>query len=82
MFSFLKFNFEQIYNKKVVKNQENLATDIFNIVCNQIIEDIANVNINFVKFRDSLYEIFIYNLDVSECFFYIFDTTYMFFVTV
>jgi hypothetical protein len=64
-------NLKEIQSFALVKNSENLAIDIFNIVCNQIIEDIANVNINFVKFRDSLYEILIYNLDVSECFFYI-----------
>jgi hypothetical protein len=64
-------NLKEIRSFALVKTPENLPTDIFNTVCNQIIEDIANVNINFIKFRDSLYEILIYNLDVSECFFYI-----------
>jgi len=64
-------NLKEIRSFALIKTSENLPTDIFNTVCNQIIEDIANININFVKFRDSLYEILIYNLDVSECFFYI-----------
>jgi len=65
-------NLKEIRSFSLVKTSENLPTDIFNIVCNKIIEDISNPNIDFVKFRDSLYEILIYNLDVSECFFYIF----------
>uniref|UniRef100_A0A6C0HYS5 Uncharacterized protein n=1 Tax=viral metagenome TaxID=1070528 RepID=A0A6C0HYS5_9ZZZZ len=65
-------NLKEIRSFALVKQPENLPTDIFNIVCNQIIEDISNPDIDFIKFRDSLYEILIYNLDVSECFFYIF----------
>jgi hypothetical protein len=64
-------NLKEIRSFALVKTPENLPTDIFNIVCNKVIEDIANSSIDFIKFRDSLYEILIYNLDVSECFFYI-----------
>lgn len=43
-------------------------SNVFKGVCNQIIKDIVNIDDNnFVKFRDAIYDIFIYNLDVSEC---------------
>ena len=32
--------------------------------------------LNFLKFRDVLYDIMIYNLDVSDCVFYILYTLY------
>jgi hypothetical protein len=42
------------------------------IMCNKIYNEMINVNqLKFLKFRDYLYEIFIYNLDVAECVWYI-----------
>jgi hypothetical protein len=42
------------------------------IMCNKIINNMINVeDINFLKFRDILYDLFIYNLDISECIWYI-----------
>ena len=42
------------------------------IICNKIIHNIININdIHFLKFRDILYDIFIYNLDISDCIWYI-----------
>ena len=36
-----------------------------------------NINqLNFLKFRDALYDIMIYNLDVSDCIYYILRTLY------
>ena len=55
----------------LVKSIDQFPTDIFNIICNKIIEDIKNININFVQFRDSLYDILIYNLDITECLWYV-----------
>ena len=50
----------------------NLPDDNFNIVCNKIIHEICtNKNINYVIFRDLLYDILTYNLDVAECIWYI-----------
>jgi hypothetical protein len=64
-------NLKEIRSFSMAKTVENLPTDIFNSICNQIIEDMTKVNMDFVKFRDSLYDILIYNLDVAECFWYI-----------
>jgi hypothetical protein len=44
----------------------------YKIICNKIIENIMNVNeLQFLKFRDILYDIFIYNLDITDCIWYI-----------
>ena len=46
--------------------------DIFNVICDKIIEDIKSKDkISFVNFRDSLYDMLVYNLDVTECIWYI-----------
>ncbi len=45
------------------------------IICDKIINEILNINdIKFLKFRDILYDIFIYNLDICECIWYILNT--------
>ena len=42
------------------------------IICNKIITEIININdLKFLKFRDILYDIFIYDLDIGECIWYI-----------
>ena len=47
----------------------------YKIICNKIINHMLNVEtIQFLKFRDILYDIFIYNLDVTDCIWYIIDT--------
>jgi len=64
-------NLKEIRSYSMVKYVDNLPTDIFNTICNQIIEDMTNADMDFIKFRDSLYDILIYNLDVAECLWYI-----------
>jgi hypothetical protein len=44
----------------------------YKIICNKIINNIININdLDFLKFRDILYDIFIYNLDITDCIWYI-----------
>ena len=51
---------------------ENIPDDVFNIICDSIIEQmIAPEKLVHTTFRDSLYDILIYNLDVVECIWYI-----------
>jgi hypothetical protein len=65
-------NLKEIQSFSLITNPENLPTDIFNIICDQIINEIENIDsIPFTQFRDSLYDIMIYNLDVVECVWYI-----------
>jgi len=65
-------NIKEINSFSLMKSADNIPEDIFNIVCNQIIVEIANSrNIHFTNLRDTLYDILIYNLDVVECLWYI-----------
>ena len=44
----------------------------YKIICNKIIHNLININeFQFLKFRDILYDIFIYNLDITDCIWYI-----------
>ena len=44
----------------------------YRIICNKIIHNLVNINdLQYLKFRDILYDIFIYNLDISDCIWYI-----------
>ena len=44
----------------------------YKIICNKIISNLININeFHFLKFRDILYDIFIYNLDITDCIWYI-----------
>jgi hypothetical protein len=44
----------------------------YKIICDKILKEMLNVNdLNFLKFRDLLYDIFIYNLDITDCIWYI-----------
>jgi hypothetical protein len=61
-----------------ITNIKNLHVEInelmypHKIMCDKIIREITNINnIKFIKFRDYLYDIFIYNLNVVECIWYI-----------
>jgi len=50
----------------------DLPKDVFNIICDNIIKEISNPqNISFAEFRDTLYDILTYNLDMTECLWYI-----------
>jgi hypothetical protein len=65
-------NMKEIASFSLVKTSNELPNDIFNIICNQIISDMENINkVQFTVFRDSLYDIMIYNLDMVECLWYI-----------
>ena len=64
-------NLKEIKSFHMAKTVAQLPTDLFNTICNKIIENMSNINIDFIKFRDSLYDILIYNLDVAECIWYI-----------
>ena len=44
-------------------------------ICDRIIDNMNNINeLKFGNFRDMLYEIFIYNLDITDCIWYILNT--------
>jgi len=70
-----KFKLENITNVKFLylNNEEFMLQ--YKIICNKIIYNLLNIKeLNFFKFRDVLYDIFIYNLDISDCIWYILST--------
>jgi hypothetical protein len=57
--------------KPTVKNI-SIMNDNYQIICNKIIDIIKNYkNIRYLKFRDTLYDLLIYNLNISQCVWYI-----------
>jgi len=65
-------------NNNKTNSETQFPKDIFNKVCNQIIEKIINIPETktaewFASFRDDLYSILICQLDVSECVFYVLE---------
>jgi hypothetical protein len=69
-----KMQVENITNIKLLHLNINNEDFMVNhkIICDKIISQIININeIRFLKFRDVLYDIFIYGLDISECIWYI-----------
>jgi hypothetical protein len=66
---------ENITNIKNISNYNEELMIQYRIICNKIIHNIININdIQFLKLRDILYDIFIYNLDISDCVWYILST--------
>jgi hypothetical protein len=72
-----KISVNEIINCKEVKSfaiikDGKIPKDIFNIICDNIIEEMKNHNkLSFVGFRDAIYDMLIYNLDITECIWYI-----------
>ena len=65
-------NLTSLSNIKNVIVNTNELTNPHECICNNIIESIKNPHtINYLKFRDILYEILIYDLDINECIWYI-----------
>ena len=63
---------ENITNIKILHLYNEDLMLQYKIICNKIIHNLINVNeLHYLKFRDILYDIFIYNLDITECIWYI-----------
>ena len=70
-----KINLENITNMKMLHMYNEDLMLQYRIICNKIINSILNINeLEFLKFRDILYDIFIYNLDITDCIWYILST--------
>jgi hypothetical protein len=56
----------------LLNKTDEIPKDIFNIICDNIIQEMSKKEqLSFTDFRDTLYDILTYNLDVTECFWYI-----------
>jgi hypothetical protein len=56
----------------------NLCNELMHphkIICDKILKELVAIDsLKFLKFRDYLYDIFIYNLDITDCIWYIMET--------
>ena len=65
-------NIKEIRSFHLIKDSNNIPKDVFNTICDSIIEWILVPDkIEFTNLRDVLYDILTYNLDVAECIWYI-----------
>jgi hypothetical protein len=65
-------NIKELYSLTQLKSNTEIPKDIFNIVCDNIIKEIMNhKKLSFSNFRDVIYDILIYNLEMVECLWYI-----------
>ena len=70
-----KIKTDNITNIKILHLYNEDLMLQYKIICNKIINNLININeLHFIKFRDILYDIFIYNLDISDCIWYILST--------
>ncbi len=70
-----KIKLENITNIKNLHFYNDELMLQYKIICNKIINNLINMEeIHFLKFRDILYDMFIYNLDISDCIWYIIST--------
>ena len=66
------FNIKEIRSLLLLSDPKNVPKDIFNIVCNNIIKEMTNHSkIVITSFRDTIYDILIYNLDIGDVLWYI-----------
>jgi hypothetical protein len=71
----INLKIENITNIKNLHVEINELMCPYKIICDKIVKDMVNINnLKFLKFRDNLYDIFIYNLDITDCIWYIMTT--------
>jgi hypothetical protein len=65
-------NIKEVRSFPILDSINELPKDMFNIICDNIIKEIINPKtLAFTGFRDVLYDILTYNLDTTECLWYI-----------
>jgi hypothetical protein len=65
-------NIKETESFSLMENGSEIPKDNFNTICNNIIQELLQYrNLSFTKFRDIIYDILVYNLDVPECLWYV-----------
>jgi len=65
-------NIKEISSFQLINSTDEIPKDVFNIICDNIIQEILNPKkISFTVLRDTIYDILTYNLDMTECLWYI-----------
>lgn len=61
-------NLKELYGLSLAKTIDDIPPDVFNTVCDAVIYEIIHYKeLSFIKFRETIYDILVYNLDVIEC---------------
>jgi hypothetical protein len=69
---FNNIKLENISNIKILHNYNEELMIPYKIICNKILDNILNINnLNYKKLREYIYDILIYNLDISNCIWFI-----------
>lgn len=65
-------NIKELRSFSHIKGTNDIPNDVFNIIYESIIEEMLHPEkIEFTSFRDTLYDILTYNLDMTDCLWYI-----------
>jgi predicted nucleic acid-binding protein len=65
-------NIKELMYFSLLNSPDEIPDDIFNIICNNIIKSMTNIkSLDYMDFRDQLYDILVYNLDITDCLWYI-----------
>lgn len=65
-------NTKELHAFTHVSTADELPKDIFNIICDNILNQLLNPqSMAFAEFRDHLYDILVYNLEITDCIWYI-----------
>jgi hypothetical protein len=65
-------NIKELRSFHLIDSPNDIPKDVFNVVCDNVIKEmISPEKISFTGFRDALYDILTYNLDMTECLWYI-----------
>jgi hypothetical protein len=69
------FNLNEIVNIKDMRSDNIYNLKPYKSICNKIIDEILNIDdLKFNNFRDLLYDILIYDLDITDCIWYILNS--------
>jgi hypothetical protein len=64
-------NLKELSMIRQVDTPENLPVDLFDRICNNLVEVINSQTIRFSVLRELLYDILVYNIDISEAIWFI-----------
>jgi hypothetical protein len=65
-------NAKEVYSFSLMEGVEDIPNDIFNLICDNLVKEMLDIKkLDFVEFREQLYDILVYNLDITECLWYV-----------
>jgi len=65
-------NIKETESFSLMSDGSEIPKDNFNTICNNIIQELLQYNtLSFTQFRDTIYDILVYNLDIPECLWYV-----------